>query len=395
MRVDVSTGAVFRVSLYYGVAGFGGGYSVLAQLRRDLVERRKWLSADDFLVLAELSKSLPGTPATNLLALLGQRVDGTRGGLVAAGAFLLPSTVLMTACAAAYSLVRAATGLSLFFDGMNAAMVGVVGAVTVDLGRYALRSGRDLVMALLSGLLLATRLVSEPILAGAAAAIGATLGALSAEPSRSSLPSIESVRPPPSDRLHGVLPFVAIPLVVTGSFALLAGLVRVFLPIGVMTFGGGLAMIPAIDHMVVIRAGLARSEGLRRCDCAGSDHPWPRRHLRNVHRIPGCWRSRRTGRHVGHVRARDRGCACGGPLDRSLPSRVPSSRACSVRSRPPSSECWAQQRFSLGRAAIGVPIDAAIGVLAFVVLVWRPVSPMWLLVGGGLARLALHGSLAM
>ena len=67
MRADVSTGSVFRVALYYGFAGFGGGYSVLAQLRRDLVERRKWLSSDDFLVLAELSKSLPGTPATNLL----------------------------------------------------------------------------------------------------------------------------------------------------------------------------------------------------------------------------------------------------------------------------------------------------------------------------------------
>jgi chromate transport protein ChrA len=45
VRVDVSTSAVFRVALYYGFAGFGGGYSVLAQLRRDLVERRKWLSA--------------------------------------------------------------------------------------------------------------------------------------------------------------------------------------------------------------------------------------------------------------------------------------------------------------------------------------------------------------
>ncbi len=40
MRQEVSLGAVFRVALYYGFAGFGGGYSVLAQLRRDLVEER-------------------------------------------------------------------------------------------------------------------------------------------------------------------------------------------------------------------------------------------------------------------------------------------------------------------------------------------------------------------
>lgn len=88
-----------RVALY-DFAGFGGGYSVLAQLRRELVERREWLACDDFLELAELSKSLPGTPATSLLALLGQRVGGIRGGVVAVGAFLLPSMVMMIACVA-------------------------------------------------------------------------------------------------------------------------------------------------------------------------------------------------------------------------------------------------------------------------------------------------------
>ena len=33
----------------------------------------------------------------------------------------------------------------------------------------------------------------------------------------------------------------------------LVGLVRVFAPIGVLTFGGGLAMVPAIEHTVVVR----------------------------------------------------------------------------------------------------------------------------------------------
>src|SRR5579864_3866932 len=125
MGGKVTLRAVFRVALYYGIAGFGGGYSVLAQLRRDLVERRRWLSAEEFLVLAELSKSLPGTPATSLLALLGQKVAGVRGGVIAAVAFLVPSAALMIGCGAAYPLMRKVQGLAVFFDGMNAAMVGV------------------------------------------------------------------------------------------------------------------------------------------------------------------------------------------------------------------------------------------------------------------------------
>jgi chromate transporter len=395
MRADVSTGAVFRVALYYGFAGFGGGYSVLAQLRRDLVERRKWLSSDDFLVLAELSKSLPGTPATNLLALLGQRVDGTRGGVAAAGAFLLPSMVLMTACAAAYSLVRAATGLSLFFDGMNAAMVGVVGAVTVDLGRSALRSGRDVVLALVSGLLLATRLVSEPILAGAAAAIGATLGALSAEPARTSLPPTKSDRPPPSDRLHGVAPFVVIPLVATGSFALLAGLVRVFVPIGVMTFGGGLAMIPAIDHMVVTEQGWLDPKAFADAIALGQITPGPVAICATFigYRVAGL-----AGALVATMAmfapATGLALLAGHSVDRFRSSPLVEGMLRTLA--PAVIGMLGAATLSLGRAAVGVPIDVFIGVVAFALLVWKPISPMWVLVGGGLARLAtLRWSVSM
>ena len=39
--VKVTMPALIRLALYYGVAGFGGGYSVLAQLRRELVETRR------------------------------------------------------------------------------------------------------------------------------------------------------------------------------------------------------------------------------------------------------------------------------------------------------------------------------------------------------------------
>jgi chromate transport protein ChrA len=43
--------------------------------------------------------------------------------------------------------------------------------------------------------------------------------------------------------------------------------------------------------------------------------------------------------------------------------------------------------FSLGRATVAVPIDVTFMVVAFVILVVRPVSPLWLLAGGGFARL--------
>jgi chromate transporter len=242
-NVRVPTGALVRLAFYYGFAGFGGGYSVLAQLRRDLVEERKWVDAEEFLVLAELSKSLPGTPATSLIALLGQRVGGVRGGVVAAAAFLAPSMALMIACGAAYGFMRRTPGLSPFFDGMGAAMVGVVAATTIDLAKSALRNRWDILAAIACAALLSLRVVSEPVIAAAAVAIGVLRA----------VPKLETKRaedsPPKSERLHGVSPM----LILFGAGAgALVGLVRVFVPIGVLTFGGGLAMVPAIEHTVVV-----------------------------------------------------------------------------------------------------------------------------------------------
>jgi chromate transporter len=377
MRQAPALGTVFRVALYYGVAGFGGGYSVLAQLRRDLVEKREWLTAEEFLVLAELSKSLPGTPATNLLALLGQRVGGVRGGIVAASAFLFPSTVLMIACGAAYSLVRAAAGLSTFFDGMNAAMVGIVGAVTIDLARSALRSRRDVLLAILCGLLLATRLVSEPILAGAAALVGAVMGARSLPP---------TAEPPKSERLHGSMPMLGMPVLLIGSAAALAGLVRVFVPIGVMTFGGGLAMIPAIEHMVVIDMGWLDPKAFADAIALGQITPGPVA-------ICATFIGYRVAGVVGAIAATIAmfapatalALAAGHSVDRfrSSPLIVGALRMLA----PAVIGMLGAATFSLGRASVGIHVDVAIAVASFVLLMRWPISPLWLLIGGGFLRL--------
>ena len=382
MGGKVTLRAVFHDALYYGFAGFGGGYSVLAQLRRDLVDKREWLSAEEFLILAELSKSLPGTPATNLLALLGQRVGGVRGGVVAAGAFLLPSTVLMIGCGAAYSLVRSAAGLSLFFDGMNAAMVGIVGAVTIDLARTALKTRRDVALAVLCGVLLATRLVSEPMLAAAAVAIGGTKGVLDAPPP----PGSDDA--PTSERLHGISPLVVLPVLVTGSLAALVALARVFVPIGVTTFGGGLAMIPAIEHMVVVDEGWLDSKAFADAIALGQITPGP---VAICATFIGYRAAGIAGALVATVAifapATAVALAAGHSVERFR--RSPLIVGALRMLAPAVIGMLGAATFSLGRASVGIHVDVAIAVLAFVVLLRRPVSPLWLLVGGGLIRLAV------
>lgn len=371
MTKGVSTGSLVRLALHHGVAGFGGGYSVLAQLRRDLVEKRKWLSAEDFLVLAELSKSLPGTPATSLIALVGQRAAGIRGGIVAATAFLFPSMALMIACGAAYPLMRKAPGLAPFFDGMGAAMVGIVAATTLDLAKSALKNRWDVVGAIACATLLSFRIVSEPVLAAGAVAFGV----LRATTSRK-----KSDEPHhPSERLHSV---ALIPILFGMGATALVGLVRVFAPIGVLTFGGGLAMVPAIEHTVVVEQGWLDKNTFADAVALGQITPGPVA-------ICATFIGYRVGGAIGAVVATIAmfapaigvALAVGHSIERFRKSALVEG---ALRALAPAViGMLAAATISLGRVSAVHVLGAVIAVVTFAVLARFRMSPLFALLGGG------------
>jgi len=376
----ISLRAITRTALYYGVAGFGGGYSVLAQLRRDLVERRAWLSSEDFLILAELSKSLPGTPATNLLTLLGQRVHGTRGGILAACAFLLPSTILMMICGAAYSLLRSAPSITVFFDGMNAAMVGIVAAVTIDLGRSAIRSRTDLAIALICGALLSLRVVSEPALAGGAVVVGGFAASLRSK-------STTHDPGPTNRRLHGFA--LLAPFAIPGGVTSIAALVRVFVPIGVLTFGGGLAMIPAIEHVVVSEQHWLDAKAFADAIALGQITPGPIAICATFigYRVAGV-----VGALVATLAmfgpAIAVALAAGHSVRRFRKSLVVQGALHALA--PVVIGMLASATYSLAHTGIVGVVGAIVALVSFVVLLRFPISPLWLLTAGGLVHVAEH-----
>jgi chromate transporter len=194
--------------------------------------------------------------------------------------------------------------------------------------------------------------------------------------------------PPKSERLHGLLPLVALPIVVTGSLTALTALARVFVPIGVMTFGGGLAMIPAIEHMVVIDEGWLDSKAFADAIALGQITPGPVAICATFigYRVAGI-----AGALVATVAmfapATALALAAGHSVDRFRSSPIVEG---ALRLLAPAViGMLGAATFSLGRAAVGIHVDAAIAIVSFALLVLRPIGPLWLLVGGGLVRLAV------
>jgi chromate transporter len=173
-------------------------------------------------------------------------VSGWRGAAAALVAFLLPSVALMIAFGAFYGRLRSIGALASFLDGMGIATAGVIAAVAVEMRRGAVHRRREWALAIGAG----SVLVFDVLNLLEVVAIAALLGALFLRPPRTEARDDREPFEPTSLRTVMLLPAIAIPAV---PLALL--LFFVFARIGVATFGGGYAMIPAIEHEVVRARG--------------------------------------------------------------------------------------------------------------------------------------------
>lgn len=78
-----------------GVFTIGGGYAVIPLIEKEIVNR-DWISKDDFYELIAVTESLPGVFATNIAALVGYRVMGLRGAIIAAlGTIIAPFCIII------------------------------------------------------------------------------------------------------------------------------------------------------------------------------------------------------------------------------------------------------------------------------------------------------------
>ncbi len=94
-RGAVSAVSVFVAALRLGCFSFGGPIAHLAYFERDYVERRQWLTREDYAGIVALCQLLPGPTSSQVGLLIGWQRAGWRGGLAAWIGFTLPSALLM------------------------------------------------------------------------------------------------------------------------------------------------------------------------------------------------------------------------------------------------------------------------------------------------------------
>jgi chromate transporter len=91
---------LFLTFAFIGAFTFGGGYSMLPLFRRELVEKKKWLSEEEMTDLFSISQCLPGIIAVNTAVFVGHKQKKTFGSIAAAIGVILPSVIIILIIAA-------------------------------------------------------------------------------------------------------------------------------------------------------------------------------------------------------------------------------------------------------------------------------------------------------
>ena len=135
MRRLVSLGWTF---FWINTFTLGGGMAMLPLLDREFVERRKWLTSQEMLDVIAVMQSLPGLIAINMAVLIGYKVKGVAGALVAAFASAFTPFVVIAVIARYMSELSTSPVLSHIFLGVRAGTAALVLMSLMKLSRTAL-----------------------------------------------------------------------------------------------------------------------------------------------------------------------------------------------------------------------------------------------------------------
>jgi chromate transporter len=137
----VSLAKLFGVFLYIGATTIGGG--VIAYLREHLVSRQQWLDEDHFLATCEIGQTVPGLVSTNIAVIVGSHLRGAAGAIAAAVGMTLPGAIVVFILGLLYTQFKNNPEVDAALDGVGAAAVGLILAVTLQMGVREIKKWQD------------------------------------------------------------------------------------------------------------------------------------------------------------------------------------------------------------------------------------------------------------
>ncbi|HLY66330.1 MAG TPA: chromate efflux transporter [Chloroflexota bacterium] len=369
--------------LKLGFIAFGGPAAHIALMRQEVVQRRKWLSEQEFLDLLGASNLIPGPTSTELAIYLGYTRAGPLGLLLAGGLFILPAMLLVLAFAWAYVQYGSTLQAAWLLYGIKPVIIAVIAQAIYGLLRTAVKSWQlGLAVAAAIALYL---LGLNPLIP----LFGLGLLVMLVE-NRRRLSSLTSITPKTG------LPMLLLPLSFTAApaagavagFSLVA-LFLTFLKIGATLYGSGYVLLAFLRDDFVHRLGWLTDRQIIDAVAVGQFTPGPVFTTATfIGYITGGW--------VAAVVATVAIFLPGFVFVAIVYPLVPKLRASPWTSaflngaNAAAIGLMAAVAGQLGQSSIVDALTAVLAIAAAILLIRFRLNSAWLVLGGGAAGLAAH-----
>jgi chromate transporter len=119
-------GQIFCTFVKIGAFTIGGGYAMLPLIQKEVVEKKQWISAGDFVDMIAISQSVPGILAVNIAIFSGHRMKGTLGSIVATLGAILPSFFIILLIALFFRHFQDNKYIAKMFSAIRPAVVALI-----------------------------------------------------------------------------------------------------------------------------------------------------------------------------------------------------------------------------------------------------------------------------
>ena len=167
---------LFYSFLKIGTFTVGGGYAMIPLMEEELVDKRQWMSREEFLDQLALSQSMPGVVAVNMATGLGYRLRGMWGAVSAIAGNIVMPIVFILVFALLFREFRDNVHVERFFMGVRPAVVALIAAPVFRLGQSAKIGWKDCWIPIVAALLIWLFDVSPILIILAAVALGFAYG---------------------------------------------------------------------------------------------------------------------------------------------------------------------------------------------------------------------------
>lgn len=168
--------SLFATFFKIGLFTVGGGYAMLALVRKIIVNDRHWIEEDEFVETIAVMQSLPGIFAVNTALSVGNRVKGKGGSVLAALGAMLPSIVIVLILAIFAQTAKENPVVESCFKGIRPCVVALILSPALQMVRKAGITWRNFYLPVAAAVLVCALGVSPVWVILAAGLLGAAHG---------------------------------------------------------------------------------------------------------------------------------------------------------------------------------------------------------------------------